>query len=148
MTATERVQAIVIGGGVVGCAVLRELAQHGIEALLLEAEPSICEGTSKANSAIVHTGFDARPGTVEAAMLRRAAELWPALVDELGLPFLEVGALMLSRNVGDTERLAEVSGEAAALGVATEMLDRAAVADLAPYLAEDVRGLCRSPPRR
>src|SRR5581483_6245372 len=101
----ERVQALVIGGGVVGCAVLRELARHGIGALLVEAAPDVCEGTSKANSAIVHTGFDAKPGTVEARMLRRAAALWPDIVDELGVPFLAVGALMLARTAADAERL-------------------------------------------
>ncbi|HEX5396558.1 MAG TPA: FAD-dependent oxidoreductase [Candidatus Limnocylindria bacterium] len=136
----ERVQAAVIGGGVVGSAVLRELAQQGIDALLLEAEPSLCEGTSKANSAIVHTGFDAKSGTAEATMLRRAAALWPALVDELGVPFLDVGALMLARQDGDLERLAERQAGATALGVETELLDAASTRNLAPYLAGDVRG--------
>jgi glycerol-3-phosphate dehydrogenase len=141
----ERVQAVVIGGGVVGCAVLRELALDGVEALLLEAEPSIGEGTSKANSAIVHTGFDAKAGTVEATMLRRAAAIWPQLVEELSIPFLEIGALMLAREEGDRERLAEVSRGAAALGIETELLDAAAVRTLAPYVASDVRGALSIP---
>jgi glycerol-3-phosphate dehydrogenase len=141
----ERVQAVVIGGGVVGSAVLRALAQQGIDALLLEAEPSLCEGTSKANSAIVHTGFDAKAGTAEARMLRRAATLWPALVDELGVPFLDVGALMLARLDGDLERLAERRARATELGVETELLDAAITRDLAPYVAEDVRGALSIP---
>jgi glycerol-3-phosphate dehydrogenase len=129
-------QAVVIGGGVVGTAVLRELAQAGVDALLLEAEPALCEGTSKANSAIVHTGFDAKPGTLESRMLRRAAELWPALVDELGVPFLDVGALMLAREDGDVPRLREMQVAAAELGVATELLDATALRDSAPFVAE------------
>ncbi len=133
----ERVQALVIGGGVVGCAVLRELARHGIGALLVEAEPDVCEGTSKANSAIVHTGFDARPGTLEATMLRRAAALWPALIDELGVPYLETGALVLALSPAEAERLAsETRPNAEALGVATELLDRAALRALAPYVTD------------
>ncbi len=141
----ERVQAVVIGGGVVGAAVLRELAQQGIDALLLEAEPSLCEGTSKANSAIVHTGFDAKAGTAEVTMLRRAATLWPALVEELAVPFLDVGALMLARQDGDLERLAERQALAADLGVETELLDAATTRELAPYVAEDVRGALSIP---
>ncbi len=134
---SERVQAVVIGGGVVGCAVLRELAQRGVEALLLEAEPSLCEGTSKANSAIVHTGFDARPGTTEAAMLRRAAALWPAVIEELGVPFLEVGALMLARDASETSRLrTEVAANATALGVETELLGRDELREVAPFVSD------------
>ncbi|MGH2379653.1 MAG: NAD(P)/FAD-dependent oxidoreductase, partial [Candidatus Limnocylindria bacterium] len=137
--AAERVQAVVVGGGVVGCAVLRELAQRGVDALLVESEPSICEGTSKANSAIVHTGFDAKPGTVEAQMLRRAADLWPAVTDELGVPFLDVGALMLARDADEVHRLREeVAANAATLEVETELIEGPALREVAPYVAEDV----------
>lgn len=131
----ERVQAVVIGGGVIGCAVLRALAQRGVDAVLLEAEPSIGEGTSKANSAIVHTGFDAHPGTTEAEMLRRAALLWPAVIDELSVPFLQVGALMLGRDMAEATRLRdEVASNAARLGVETNLLDRDELRRVAPYV--------------
>jgi glycerol-3-phosphate dehydrogenase len=133
----ERVQALVIGGGVVGCALLRELAQRGIESLLVEAEPSLGEGTSKANSAIVHTGFDAHPGTIEASMLRRSAELWPSLVEELAVPFLEVGAVMIARDAEERERLgSEVVANAETLGVKVELLDRQELRRQAPYVTE------------
>jgi glycerol-3-phosphate dehydrogenase len=134
-----RARVVVIGGGVIGCAVLYELARRGIAGVLVEAEPDLCEGTSKANSAIVHTGFDSKPGTIESRMLRRAGALWPELIDALGVPFLEVGALMVARTADDATRLSsEVAANAAALGVETELFDRAAVRDVAPYLAEDV----------
>jgi len=145
VTAAERTQVVVIGGGVVGCAVLRQLAQQGIDAILLEAEPSICEGTSKANSAIVHTGFDAKPGTIEATMLRRAAELWPGIIDELAVPFLEVGATMLAREQEDMDRLRDVGRNASGLGVETVLLDRTATRDIAPYLADGVEGALSIP---
>jgi len=136
---TSRIPLVVIGGGVIGCAVLRELARRGVPGVLVEAEPDVCEGTSKANSAIVHTGFDSKPGTIESRMLRRAAELWPATIDELDVPFLSVGALMLARTLGDASRLErEVAANAATLGVRTELLDSAASRDAAPYLAPDV----------
>ena len=133
-TTAERTEAVVIGGGVVGCAILRELAIRGIEAVLLEAEPDIGEGTSKANSAILHTGFDAKPGTIEAAMLRRSAELWPDLLDELGVPSLVCGALMLARSREEVLGLRQVADAAAGHGVATEILDGGALRDVAPYV--------------
>lgn len=135
----ERVQVVIIGGGVIGCAILYELARRGIVGLLVEAEPDLCEGTSKANSAILHTGFDAKPGTIEARMLRRAAELWPDRIDELGVPFLAVGAIMIARTEEEAGRLStEIARNATVLGVPTHLLDRASVRELAPYLAEDV----------
>src|SRR6476661_10186551 len=116
---------VVVGGGVIGCAVLREFARRGISGILIEAEPDLGEGASKANSAILHTGFDSKPGTIESAMLRRAAVLWPAVLDELGVPFLPLGALMLARTGDESLRLtSEIAANATLLGVSTELLDR------------------------
>lgn len=137
MNVVERTQAVVIGGGVIGTAVLRSLAERGVEALLLEAEPSVGEGASKANSAIVHTGFDAKLGSVEASMLARARDLWPTVVDELGIPFLGVGAIMLARDADELHRLGtDVIDNATRNGVETELLDAMALREIAPYVAE------------
>ncbi len=136
---TEHARVVVVGGGVIGCAVLREFARRGIPGILIEAEPDIGEGASKANSAILHTGFDSKPGTIESTMLRRAAALWPTALEELNVPFLPLGALMLARTAEEAHRLTtEIAANASALGVSTELLDRAAVRDIAPYLADDV----------
>ena len=136
---TEHARVVVIGGGVIGCAVLREFARRGIPGILLEAEPDLGEGASKANSAILHTGFDSKPGTIESTMLRRAAALWPTALEELNVPFLPLGALMLAHTADEARRLTtEIAANATDLGVSTELLDRAAVRDVAPYLADDV----------
>ena len=136
---TEHARVVVVGGGVIGCAVLRGFAQRGILGILLELEPDVGEGASKANSAILHTGFDSKPGTVESMMLRRAAALWPDTLDELNVPFLRVGGLMLARNRDEARRLtSEIAANATVLGVPTELLDRDALRDVAPYLADDV----------
>lgn len=66
----DRTRVAVIGGGAIGCAVLWELARRGINGVLLEAEPDLCEGTSKANGGIIHTGFDSRPGISGVRLLR------------------------------------------------------------------------------
>ena len=138
----ERVEAVVIGGGVVGCAVLLELALRGVEAVLLEAENDIGEGTSKANSAILHTGFDAKPGTLEARLLRRSAERWSGLLEDLGVPSLTCGALVLARTAEEARGLEDIAELSRSHGVAVELVDGAWLRDEAPYVAEDaVRAL-------
>lgn len=133
MTA-DTAEAVVIGGGVIGCAVLRELGIRGIDAILVESEPDIGEGASKANSAIIHTGFDATPGTIEARLLRRSAERWPDLLDGLGVPSLACGALMLARDGDEAGRLPAIAATAAGHGVEAEIVDQAWLRREAPYV--------------
>jgi glycerol-3-phosphate dehydrogenase len=130
----ETTEAVVIGGGVIGCAVLLELATRGIGAILVEAEPDVGEGASKANSAIIHTGFDAKRGTHEARLLRRSAERWPGLLEALGVPSLACGALMIGRTDADVIRLREIASAARDLGVEVEIVDAAWLRSAAPYL--------------
>ena len=133
----ERVQALVIGGGVVGCALLRELAERQVDAVLVEAEDEVGRWASRGNSGIVHSGFDAVPGSPEAGLLRRAAALWPSMAEELGIPFRRVGALMLARTEAERARIADgLAGNAVSLGIGVERLDRAAVRREAPYVTE------------
>jgi len=130
----ETAEAVVIGGGVVGCAVLLELAIRRIDAILVESEPDVGEGASKANSAIIHTGFDARPGSIEARLLRRAAELWPGLLEDLGVPSLTCGALMLAFDEDEAARLRPIAATADGHGAAMEIVDRAWLGRHAPYV--------------
>ena len=77
--ATRRAQTTydiaVIGGGVVGAAIARELAGYQLTVALVEARPDVGDGTSKANTAILHTGYDAKPGTLESRLVRRGHQL-------------------------------------------------------------------------
>ncbi|HET7169626.1 MAG TPA: FAD-dependent oxidoreductase, partial [Candidatus Limnocylindrales bacterium] len=136
-----RARVVIVGGGVVGCAVARAFVERGVaDVIVVEAGADVGEGASKANSAIVHTGFDAKAGTIEAAMLRRSAALWPGLIDELGVPFLAVGALMLARNEDEAAHLRQVIAPTATdHGVRTELLDAAALREVAPYVTDDAQ---------
>src|SRR5919204_2344247 len=60
---------VIVGGGVVGTAIARELSQFDLRCTLVESAPDVGAGTSKANTALLHTGFDAKPGTLEARLL-------------------------------------------------------------------------------
>jgi glycerol-3-phosphate dehydrogenase len=94
----------VIGGGVVGCAVVHALARRGVEAVLLEAEPGLALGASGANSGILHTGFDSKPGELETRLILRSAALRRELLGELGVPVLRCGARLAPS--GEAERAA------------------------------------------
>jgi glycerol-3-phosphate dehydrogenase len=93
----------VIGGGVVGAAVVYTLARRGVGAVLLEAEDALALAASGTNSGIVHTGFDSTPGELETRLILRAGELRDAVLDELGVPVLRCGALLRG---GDAASLA------------------------------------------
>ena len=71
----------VVGGGVVGCAVLHALTRRGVPAMLLEAEGGLALGASGANSGVLHTGFDSTHGELETRMIIRSSELRPELLD-------------------------------------------------------------------
>lgn len=94
----------VVGAGVVGCAIARELARHPrLRIALVEAQDDVGQGTSKANTAILHTGFDATPGTLEARLVREGYRRLGAYAAETGIPVERVGALLVA---WDEEQLA------------------------------------------
>src|SRR5918995_3180993 len=86
----------VVGAGAVGCAGARELTRRGARCVLLEAGADVGASTSKANTAILHTGFDAKPGTLEARLVARGYELLSAYAGEVGIPVERTGALLVA----------------------------------------------------
>ena len=77
---------LVIGGGVIGCAIARELSRRSGRICVVERNEDVCTGTSKANSAIVHAGFDAEPGTRKARFNVEGSRMMEALSHELDFP--------------------------------------------------------------
>lgn len=93
----------IIGAGVVGTAIARELAAHHLRIALVEASDDVGDGTSKANTAILHTGFDATPGTLEAGLVREGYRRLTKYAAEAGIPVEPLGALLVA---WDAEQLA------------------------------------------
>lgn len=87
---------IVIGAGVSGCAAARELTRYRLSAAVLEKEEDVCCGTSKANSAIVHAGYDAEPGSLIAKLNVRGNLAMAALCEELDVDFKRIGSLVVT----------------------------------------------------
>ena len=88
----------IIGAGAVGAAVARELSRYDLKIILLEANPDVGMGTSKASTAIWHTGFDAKPGSLEASLMRRSYPLMEAFMQEVGSPFERSSGLLIAWN--------------------------------------------------
>ena len=117
---SERYDAAVIGGGVIGLSVLRELAVRGHRVVLLEKEPHLVAGAaSSGNSGIGCTGYDAPAGTLERALLRRSIQLHPELMRTLGLRYEHVnkcGAIVVARSAEQLQGLRHVVDANAAAG--------------------------------
>jgi glycerol-3-phosphate dehydrogenase len=106
----------VVGAGAVGCAVARELTRRGARCALIEAGPDVGAGTSKANTAILHTGFDAKPGTDESRLLARGYRLLSDYAARVGIPTEGIGALMVAWTPEQREALAGIRATAAENG--------------------------------
>jgi glycerol-3-phosphate dehydrogenase len=96
----------IAGAGAVGCAVARDLSLRGARCVLIEAAADVGAGTSKANTAILHTGYDAKPGTVEAGLVARGYELLSEYAAQVGIPTARLGALMVAWNAEQRDGLA------------------------------------------
>lgn len=103
----RRVDVLVIGAGVIGCAIARELGRYDLDVALVDASDDIGNGTSKANTAILHTGFDASPGTLESTLVARGHTLLSEYAAQAGIPVEPLGALLVA---WDQEQLAGLDG--------------------------------------
>src|SRR5688500_12210387 len=102
----DRDVVIVVAGGV-GAASARELTRHRLDVTRLEAGADVGAGTSKADTALLHTGFDAKPGTLEARLVARGYELLCEYAPTVGIPVERTGALLVA---WDEQQPAEFPG--------------------------------------
>jgi glycerol-3-phosphate dehydrogenase len=107
---SEVFDVLVVGAGVVGTAIARELAHRGMRIALVDGADDVGEGTSKANTAILHTGFDATPGTLESRLVSRGHELLGRYAADAGIAVEVTGAFLVA---WDAEQLAALPGLAA-----------------------------------
>ena len=102
----------VIGAGVVGAAIARELSGYDVTVVVVEARDDVGDGTSKANTAILHTGFDATPGTLESRLVRRGRDLLAEYADRTGIPVERTGALMVAWTQDELDSLPVLADKA------------------------------------
>jgi glycerol-3-phosphate dehydrogenase len=115
MSAPSDYDLVIVGAGDVGAANARELARFELHVALVDSG-DVGAGTSKANTAILHTGFDATPGTLEARLVARGHDLLLAYAGEVGIPVERTGALLAAWNDEQLARLPEIRASAEANG--------------------------------
>ncbi len=136
----------VIGAGVVGCAIARELAHHPLRVALVDAADDVGSGTSKANTAILHTGFDASPGTLESRLVRHGFELLGDYAARTGIPVERVGALLVAWDDDQLAALPDLAAKAAGNGYdRTRMVDADELYRREPHLGPGARGALEVP---
>ena len=132
-TATPIYDVVVIGGGVVGCAVLRELSRYDLKLLLVEKEADLAEGISKGNSGVIHAGFNVPSGSLKAKTNVAGLALIYPLAAELGVPHRKTGKLVVALADEDRPRLEELKAEGDRSDVPDlEIVDEAAIRRLEP----------------
>ena len=129
---------IIIGAGVCGCAIARELSRKKAGILVVDREEDVCCGTSKANSAIVHAGFDAKAGTLMAKLNVQGSESMPALSRELDFPYRQIGSLVVMLRPEDRPRLNALYENGVQNGVrGLRILEREELVRMEPNISDD-----------
>ena len=132
--------ACIIGGGVIGCSIARELSRYDIKLVLLEKNTDVAEGTTKANSAIVHAGYDGKPGSEKARTNVKGNQMFEAWCRELHVPFKRNTSLVLSFSDDGLKGLTELKTRGEANGVkGLHLLDRRQLQQREPRVSPAAR---------
>lgn len=108
---------VIIGGGIVGCAVARELSAFDAGILLLDRAADVAEGASKANSGLVHTGYDAKPGSLKAKFNAEGSRMFEAYCKELDVPYIRNGHMVLAFDEQQVKTLHKLLEQGKANGI-------------------------------
>ncbi|SDF13989.1 NAD(P)/FAD-dependent oxidoreductase [Sporomusa acidovorans] len=142
----DKTDVVVIGGGITGTAIVRELSKYELDVVLLEKNPDIASGSTKANSGILHAGFDAKPGSLKATLNVRGNKLYHDLEDELGLDIKWTGSLVVAVNSDEQETLKELLERGRTNGVpGLAILSREEVLAREPNITPNVTGALWAP---
>ena len=137
---------VIIGAGIVGGMTARELARYNLRVCLLEKENDVAMGATKANSAIVHAGFDAHEGSLKAKLNVRGSEMMAQVAAELGVKYRRNGSLVLAFNDEDMETVKDLYARGNANDVKDlRVLSADEVHAMEPALSDNVAGALYAP---
>ena len=137
---------VIIGAGVIGSAIARELSRYQLNTVVLEREEDVCCGTSKANSGIVHAGHDAKPGSLKAKMNVRGNQMMESLSRELDFPFRRNGSVVLCFHEEEIPRLEHLRRQGIDNGVeALRIVCGDEMRQIEPGISRDVKAMLYAP---
>ena len=113
----RKVDIVIIGGGVIGTAISRELARYELDILLLEKEADLACGTSKANSGIIHAGYNASPATVKGRMNIKANPQFDKICADLNVSFASIGSIVVAFDENDLKKIKKIKANGEKQGI-------------------------------
>ena len=129
----------IIGAGVVGGMIARKLTACDMKVCILEKESDVAEGATKANSAIIHAGFDAKAGTLKALLNKRGSDMMQDVCKELGVSYNRNGSMVLGFSNDDEKKLREIMENGEKNGInGLEIISRERIVELEPNIADGV----------
>ena len=132
---------VIIGAGVVGSSIARELSKYDLDVVVIDKNLDISEGISKANSGIIHGGYNEKKGTLKAKLNLEANKIIDKLAEELEFPFKRNGSLVLAFNEGEFKKVKELKTNGEELGIEDlEILEKGEVLELEENINCDVVG--------
>ncbi len=136
----------VVGAGVIGSLIARELSRYNLKIALVEKCNDMAMGTSKANSAIVHAGFDAKPGSLKAKLNVEGTALMPELCKTLSVPFKPVGSLVVAFSDEEVKTLSELLERGNINGVpGLEIYDKSKLKEAEPNISDEAKAALWAP---
>lgn len=146
MTRETPRDVIIVGGGVIGCAIARELSRYRLDVLLIEKECEVGFGTSKSNSGIIHAGHHASTDTLKGRLEWDGNQAWDQLADELGFGFQRVGELMVAFDDSQLGTLEKIKAQGEGKGVPDlEIWEPARIRKEEPSLSTDIIAALHAP---
>ena len=126
---------VIVGAGIVGASIFRVLNQYKLRILLIDKENDVCAGgASKANSAIIHTGYDPKPGTLKAKTNIRGNKLWHKWMPEMDIPFAPMPTLIVGLNEKDLHVLLELKERGRINGVEGDIIGEDKLHEIEPQI--------------
>ncbi len=132
---------LIVGAGCVGCATARELSRYHLKILVLEKGHDVCSGASKANSGMIHAGYDPIPGTNEAKFNAPGNKMMYQLCDELSVPYEKSGTTIFATDDNGMAELEKLKGFAKENGVEVEIVSGSKLHELQPDIGKDVKAV-------
>ena len=137
----QKTDVVIVGAGAVGCAVARELSKYEISVIVVDQNEDVGGDASKSNSAIIHTGYDASPGTLESQLVVAANPMYDKIAEDLDVPFARIGAVLPAITEEQYEQLPGIQEKAFRNRVYdVEFKTREELLEMEPNLNPEVKG--------